>query len=158
MELQEEKIEKFSNGEITLAEVINMTPRQEAALISLGYTFYSNGRFDDATKILEGLAMINSNLPYVCVLLGSIYQKKKDYEKAIEQYTRALTLDSHDIYCFANRGEILLRLGRFQEATSDLMKAIEADNDKKHPAANRARVLLALTQDAVKALYMVAGA
>ena len=158
MELQKEKIEKFSNGEITLAEVIDMTPRQEAALISLGYTFYSNGRFEDAAKILDGLSVINNNLPYVCVLLGSIYQKKRDYEKAIEQYTRALTLDSRDIYSFVNRGEIFLRLGKFQEATSDLMKAIEADPDKKHPAANRARILLALAQDAIKALYTIAGA
>ena len=158
MELQKEKIEKFGKGEITLAEAMNITPRQEAALISLGYTFYSNGRFDDAAKILEGLIVINHKIPYVCVLLGSIYQKKEDYEKAVEQYTRALTLDSHDIYSFVNRGEILLRLGKFQEATSDLMKAIETDPDKKHPAANRARVLLALTQDAVKALHVMAAA
>lgn len=158
MELLEEKIEKFGKGEITLAEVMNITPRQEAALISLGYTFYSNGRLDDAIKILEGLTTIDNNIPYAFTLLGSIYQKKEDYEKAIEQYTRALTLDSRDIYSFVNRGEILLRLGKFQEATSDLMKALETDPDKKHPAANRARVLLALTQDAVKALYTVAEA
>jgi Tfp pilus assembly protein PilF len=158
MELQKEKIEKFVKGEITLAELMNVTPRQEAALISLSYTFYSNGRFDDAAKILEGLTVIDNNTPYVCALLGSIYQKKEDFERAIEQYTRAITLDSHDIYNFVNRGEILLRQGKFQEATSDLMKAIETDPDKKHPAANRARLLLALTQEAINALHVVAKA
>jgi tetratricopeptide (TPR) repeat protein len=157
MEVQKEKIEKYNKGEITLAEVMNITAQQETALISLSYTFYSNGRLDDASKILEGLTVIDNNIPYVCTLLGSIYQKKKDYQKAIEQYTRALTLNSRDTYSFVNRGEILLLHGKFQEATSDLMKAIETDPDKKHPAANRARVLLALTQDAVKALFTVAG-
>jgi tetratricopeptide (TPR) repeat protein len=153
MDEQQEKIEKYSKGEITLAEVMNITAQQEAALISLSYTFYSNGRLDDASKILEGLTIIDNNLAYVCTLLGSIYQKKKDYQKAIEQYSKAITLDSRDIYSFVNRGEIFLRQGRFQEATSDLIKAIETDPDKKHPAANRARVLLALTQEAIRSLY-----
>ena len=36
MELNSEKIEKFGNGEITLAEVMNVTSRQKVALLSLG--------------------------------------------------------------------------------------------------------------------------
>jgi tetratricopeptide (TPR) repeat protein len=157
MELQKEKIEKFVKGEITLAEVMNVTPRQEAALVSLGYTFYSQGRLKDAAKILEGLTLLDGGLSYVFSLLGSIHQKEEHYEGAIEQYTKALLLDPNDTYCLANRGEIFLRLGKFQEASADLLKAIETDAGKKHPAANRARLLLALAHDAVKAIYTVSG-
>jgi tetratricopeptide (TPR) repeat protein len=157
MKLKKEKIEKFVKGEITLAEVMNVTPRQEAALVSLGYTFYSQGRLKDAAKILEGVTLLDGSISYVFALLGSIHQKEEHYEAAIEQYTRALLLDPGDTYCLANRGEIFLRQGRFQEASTDLLKAMETDPDSKHPAANRARLLLALAHDAVKAVYTVSG-
>jgi tetratricopeptide (TPR) repeat protein len=155
MKLQEEKLDKFVKGEITLAEVINVTPRQQAALVSLGYTFYSQGRLKDAAKILEGFTLLDDNISYVFALLGSIYQKEEDYEAAIEQYTKALILDPHDVYCLANRGEIFLRQGKFKEASTDLLKAMDSDPHKKHPAANRARLLLALAYDAVKAVNTV---
>jgi Tfp pilus assembly protein PilF len=157
MGLQKQQIEKFVKGEITLAEVMNVTPRQEAALVSLGYTFYSQGRLKDAAKILEGLTALDGSISYVFALLGSIHQKEEDYEAAVEQYTKALLLDPNDTYCLVNRGEIFLRLGRFQEASMDLLRAMETDPDRKHPAANRARLLLALAHDAVKAVHTVSG-
>jgi tetratricopeptide (TPR) repeat protein len=152
MELKEEKIEKFGRGEITLAELMNVTPRQEAALVSLGYAYYSQGRLEDAANILKGLATMDGDFGYVYSLLGSIYQKKSDYDAAIECYTRALTIDPHDTYCLANRGEIFLRQGRFNEASTDLHNAINTDPDGKHPAANRARLLVVLTHEATKAI------
>jgi tetratricopeptide (TPR) repeat protein len=158
MKLNNEKIEKFGNGEITLAEVMNVTPRQKAALLSLGYTFYSQGRLEDAARILEGLITLDGGMSYAFALLGSIYQKKENYDAAIDRYTRTLMLAPDDTYCLANRGEILLRLGKLQEALTDLVKAMETDPDKKHPAANRARLLVGLAQDAANAISTVAGA
>ena len=158
MKLDNEKLEKFENGEITLAEVMNVTPRQKAALLSLAYTFYSNGRLEDAARILEGLTTLDGSTSYAFALLGSIYQKKQDYGAAIDRYTRMLTLEPDDTYCLANRGEILLRLGKLQEALTDLVKAMETDPDRKHPAANRARLLVGLAQDAVNAMSTVASA
>ncbi|MCI0443761.1 tetratricopeptide repeat protein [bacterium] len=158
MKLSDEKLEKFGNGEMTLAEVMNVTPRQKAALLSLGYTFYSNGRLEDAARILEGLTTLDGSMSYAFALLGSIYQKKENYDSAIDRYTRTLMLDPDDTYCLANRGEILLRLGKLQEALTDLVKAMETDPNRKHPAANRARLLVGLAQDAVNAMSAVAGA
>jgi tetratricopeptide (TPR) repeat protein len=158
MKLNNEKLEKFGNGEITLAEVMNVTPRQKAALLSLAYTFYSNGRLEDAARILEGLTTLDATMSYAFALLGSIYQKKENYDSAIDRYTRTLMLEPDDTYCLANRGEILLRLGKLQEALTDLVKAMETDPNRKHPAANRARLLVSLAQDAVNAMSTVAGA
>jgi tetratricopeptide (TPR) repeat protein len=152
MELQKETIEKLHNGEITFGEVLNVTQRQEAALMSLGYSLYSAGRLEDATKILEGMASLDNRIAYVFGLLGAIFQKKQDYATSIDRYTEALKLEPNNIYYLTNRGEILLREGKFPQAASDLIKAIESDPEEKHPAANRARLLVALTQDAAKAL------
>ena len=157
MELDSEKIEKFGNGEITLAEVMNVTSRQKVALLSLGYIFYSQGRLEDAARILEGLTTLDGSMSYAYALLGSIYQNKENYEAAIERYTTSLILNPDDTYCLANRGEILLRLGKLQEALIDLVKAMETDPHKTHPAANRARLLVGLAQDAVNAISTVAG-
>ena len=158
MKLNNEKLEKFGNGQITLAEVMNVTPRQKEALLSLAYTFYSNGRLEHAARILEGLTTLDGSMSYAFALLGSIYQKKESYDAAIDRYTRTLMLEPDDTYCLANRGEILLRLGKLQEALTDLVRAMETDPDKKHPAANRARLLVGLSQDAVNVMSAVAGA
>ena len=49
MKLNNEKIEKFGKGEITLAEVMNVTSRQKAALCP--WATYSTRR--DAWKMLQ---------------------------------------------------------------------------------------------------------
>ncbi len=55
-----------------------------------------------------------------------------------------------DIHALTNRGEIALKLGRLQEAASDFKAAMDLDPARKHPAANRARLLVLLALDAVQ--------
>jgi hypothetical protein len=43
-----------------------------------------------------------------------------------------------------------LKVGRFEKAASDSLNAIQLDPNKKHPAANRARLLVSIVQNALQ--------
>lgn len=133
----------------TVAEALGLQTRQMAALVLTGYRFYEQGQTHDAARIFEGIAVLDSSNPYVQGILGSIYQKLEEYEPAIVRYNNALNIFPGDINSLTNRGEIFLKLGRFQEAAEDFKHAICLDPERKHPSANRACLLVALVQDAL---------
>lgn len=147
-----EKVERFKKGELRLQQVCEIDARQTAALLATVYTLFRNGRYEDARDILEGLVILDEHNPYIHGLLGAVYQKRSEDDRAIEHYNTALKLFPQDIYSMTNRGEICLKLGKLDEAFSDLKQAIELDKNKKLPAGNRARILIALTQEALKAI------
>jgi Tfp pilus assembly protein PilF len=146
----EEKIERVKKGDLKFSDLLNLDSKKIAALLLLGHTYYAQGKLDEARKVFEGLALLDGKNTYVHGILGSIYQQQEHYELAIARYTMALNNFPGDINSLANRGEVFLRLGKFKEAADDLKKAIDQDPEKKHPAANRARMLIAITQEALK--------
>ncbi|MCI0417270.1 tetratricopeptide repeat protein [bacterium] len=146
----EERLEKFRNGELTMAEVFKVNAKEVAALLLTGHNLYEQGRFEDAKNIFEGLVTLDSGNPYLHGVLGSIYQIQEKYEIAVTFYDAALTLFAEDIRALTNRGEIYLKLGKFEEAAADFKRAIELDLNRKHPAANRARLLVSFTLQALE--------
>lgn len=138
------------NEDVKLVQRLGMNPRQEAALLQIGFRFYQQGRFADAKNIFEGLSLLDEKNAYVHGILGSLYQRKGKDEAAISSYTAAILLFDKDVDSRTNRGELFLKLGRFQEAADDFATAIRLDPPKKNRASNRARLLVAITQDALK--------
>ena len=145
-----ENIEKVKKGEMKFSELLNLDSKKIAALLLMGHTYYAQGQLEEAKKVFEGLAVLDGKNAYVHGILGSIYQQEEKFDLAIARYTMALSNFPQDINSLANRGEVFLRLGKFKEAADDLKKAIEFDPEKKHPSANRARMLIAITQEALK--------
>jgi Flp pilus assembly protein TadD len=125
-------------------------PQQTAALMAAGYRWYEQGRLRDAKRIFEGLSVLDTKNVYVHGILGSIHQKEQNFDSAISRYTIAIALFPSDPNLFTNRGEIYLKLGKLDEAAADLKTAIELDPSKKHPAANRARMLVRAVQDSLE--------
>lgn len=148
--LAKEKLEKFKKGEIKFGQLFGVDARQTAALLLTGHNLYTQGRLEDAKSIFEGLALLDDSNPYVHGILGSIYQKQGNLEMALARYTLALNLFSNDMNSLLNRGEVYLKIGNFLAAADDFKKAISLDPDQRNPAANRARLMVALTQDALK--------
>jgi tetratricopeptide (TPR) repeat protein len=145
-----EMLEKYKNGELKFRELFGFDAKQAAALLVVGHNLYTQGRFEDAKNIFEGLTVLDDSNPYVHGILGSIYQKQRKYDLALARYTLALNLFPDDISSLLNRGEVYLKLGKFLEAAEDFKKAIALDPAQENPAANRARLMVALTQDALK--------
>jgi Flp pilus assembly protein TadD len=119
------------------------------ALLVTGFNFFRQGRLEEAATIFEGLVVVDSHNPYIQGLLGSIYQKQELYDLALIRYNNTLTLNPADTNALSNRGEILLKLGRFQEAAQDLKRAIELDPTREDGASNRARLLVSIVRDSL---------
>lgn len=101
-------------------------------------------------NIFKGLAFIDPQNPYLRTLLGSVLQQQGREEEAMEQYTEALNLFPEDISALTNRGELYLKAGNVMGAAEDLQHAVQLDLMGKHPAANRARLLLNVMESALE--------
>ncbi|MCI0414418.1 tetratricopeptide repeat protein [bacterium] len=145
-----EKVERFKKGELRLAQVFDVDAKQIAALLLLGHRLYQQGQLKKAKNVFEGLAVLDGRNPYVHAVLGAIHQKEGNDAIAITRYNMALNLYPEDITCLTNRGEIYLKLGKFEQAASDFQKAIDLDPEKGTGAGNRARLLVAGAREALK--------
>jgi tetratricopeptide (TPR) repeat protein len=137
------------SSEFTFAGTLASKADQWTALLVTGYNFFRQGRLEEAATIFEGLVIVDSHNPYIQGVLGSIYQKQEQYDLALIRYNNALALNPADISALSNRGEILLKLGKFQEAAQDFKRAIELDPVKEDGAANRARLLVSIVRDSI---------
>jgi tetratricopeptide (TPR) repeat protein len=133
----------------TLSEALGIESKEVASLINTGFVYYEQGRMKEARILFEGISLLDSLNPYVHSILGSIYQKQQKYDESIASYTLAINIFPEDIHALTNRGEVYLNQGKIAEAAHDFEQAIQLDTDKKHPAANRARLLAILTREAL---------
>ncbi|KAK8963974.1 Heat shock protein STI [Platanthera guangdongensis] len=56
---------------------------------------------------------------------GNLAYKKKDFEKAISHYTKAVELDDEDISFLTNRAAVYLEMGKYEDCMADCDKAVE---------------------------------
>jgi len=144
-----EKMRKFVRGEITLAQLENMSREKLYDFAELGYSLFQSGKLEEATRIFEGLVTYNPYDAYFHSALGAIYQKQKLYDQAIKQYDLAIKLNPKDICSLTNRGETYLILGKIKEAAADLKVAVSLDPQQKDPWAMRSRALITAIQSAL---------
>lgn len=116
--------------------------KQTAVLITIGFRLYQQGRLNSAKKIFGGLDVLAPKNAYILGILGSIDQKQKRFDKAINRYSAALEVTPENLNLLTNRAECFLKIGKIHEAAADLKKVIELDKDQTHPAANRSRLLV----------------
>ncbi|BAF09477.1 hsp70-Hsp90 organizing protein [Oryza sativa Japonica Group] len=56
---------------------------------------------------------------------GNAAYKKKDFETAIQHYTKAMELDDEDISYLTNRAAVYIEMGKYDECIKDCDKAVE---------------------------------
>ena len=142
---------RLLRGDVSPGQAVGLDAEQTAALMKTGHTLFEHGRLDSARDIFAGLAVLDPGNAYVHGMLGAISQQAGDWNAAIAHYGRCLELSPDDPQAWVNRGEILLRAGQLDPAVADLKEAILRDPAGRNPAANRARVLVAMVQDTLKA-------
>jgi len=88
------------------------------------------GAISDYDKVIE----LNSDYPMQYNKIGMVYNnkaytyvKQKEYKKALPFVEKALELDKSDWHFWDTRGEIYLNLGQYDNAISDLDKAIKIE-------------------------------
>ncbi len=69
-----------------------------------------------------------ARVPGAYVNRGAAFHKEGQLYKAIEDFNRALFLDSFSVDAYYERGTIYLEMGQFEKAVADLNKAISLSN------------------------------
>ncbi|AGF74228.1 tetratricopeptide repeat protein [Bartonella australis AUST/NH1] len=89
---------------------------------------------DEAVNLLTLLEKKIPNDHYIFVVLADIYTQQNKFAEAVEVMNRAIAqitnFQQNDWKLFYQRGVILERLGRWQEAEADLRKALEFSPDQ----------------------------
>ena len=148
--LDAEQIQKIASGELKAAEILEVNADQMAAVLSVGHILYENGKLAEAQRIFDGLLVLDVKNPFLHAMLGSIYQKQQRFQIAYRHYTRAIDAFPQDVASLLNRGEILLRFGKFKEAAADFKAAVDLDPEQKNPYSNRARLLSRLALESLQ--------
>ncbi|KAI3943392.1 hypothetical protein MKW92_040923 [Papaver armeniacum] len=73
--------------------------------------------------------------------LGTAAYKKKDFETAVEHYTRAMELNDEDISFITNRAAVYLEMGKYEECIKDCDKAVERGRELRSDYKMIARAL-----------------
>ena len=115
---------------------------QVYTMAKMGYAQWEYGKLDRARAIFQTLIASRPQEYWFRSMLGSIFQRQKQFAQAIQQYNIAIQLKANDIPSRVNRGEILLKVGKRQEGIADLKHAVKLDPSGKHPSALRAKSLL----------------
>ncbi|XP_010264197.1 PREDICTED: hsp70-Hsp90 organizing protein 3-like [Nelumbo nucifera] len=72
---------------------------------------------------------------------GNAAYKKKDFETAIQHYTKAMELDDEDISFITNRAAVYLEMGMYEECIKDCDKAVERGRELRSDFKMVARAL-----------------
>ncbi|KAJ1416033.1 Tetratricopeptide-like helical domain superfamily [Sesbania bispinosa] len=72
---------------------------------------------------------------------GNAAYKKKDFDTAIQHYSKALELDDEDISYLTNRAAVYLEMGKYEECIKDCDKAVERGRELRSDFKMIARAL-----------------
>ena len=122
--ITEEKIaaaaKSFANG-ATLKEVRGITNDELEAVYSLGFGYYTTGKFEEAQKLFEFLVLFDHLSTKYWFALGAVQQAQKDYQKAIASYGYSSFLDLENPKPQLHAAECYLALGDKWNAASAIM-------------------------------------
>lgn len=82
--------------------------------------------------------------PEACKAVGNKYFKAKDYAKAIQEYSKALSVEPQSVTYLSNRAAALMSANRFEEALEDSKEAEELDASNVKVMHRLARIYVSL--------------
>lgn len=83
------------------------------------------GRYDEALCLLNELALVSPSEAEIWVARANVNTLKCDLDAAITDWTRVIGLCGTQPHYFFMRGVVLIQLGEFRKAVSDLTSVIE---------------------------------
>ena len=102
-------------------------PKDDAYLYGRGRAHTLLGRLDAAMEDFERVRQMDPTAFWVHTGIAQVIRARGDYAKALEEIDKGLTLRPDDPTGLTEKGEIMLRLGRSQEALKLVQDAMALD-------------------------------
>ena len=136
---------EWSKGKISLKQIVGLTEQELYAIACQGYTFFLQGKNQQALVIFEGLIAVDPRNAYAYQALGSIYWRNSEPHKAIKQFTYAIRVNPSAISTYISRAEIYVSLNQFMKARQDLMHVLQHATTPDHQVLiNKAKAILTM--------------
>ena len=113
----EEAAKKFLNGS-TIKELKGIKNEELEAVYSLAFNFYRSGKYDEAGKLFDFLALFDHLNAKFWMGVGAVRQVKKNFTGAIQAYAYASFLNLHNPKPQFHAAECFLALGDKTNALS----------------------------------------
>lgn len=146
------RVRQFIIGEITLGELEGIDKAAQYKMAETGFQLLQQGKLDDARKVFEGLLSLDPRDAYFHMVLGSIAQRRNQFEDAEKHYSRSLRINPYSPSALANRGEVRVELGRLLEGLDDLKQSVREDPGAREAATQRARALIPVVEAKIAAV------
>jgi tetratricopeptide (TPR) repeat protein len=105
---------------------VNLQPSSEEAVTTLAILYTDEGDFNRALKVLEAIPD-KERTSKVYSTLGFTYEQKKDYKKAISNYSKAVDQDSDNLDALRGLAQNLLNDGQTAAALEKYKQIVDAD-------------------------------
>jgi tetratricopeptide (TPR) repeat protein len=151
IEIPKELAERFAAGQLTIGELVRLTPEAQRQVAMVGYNYLHSGNADKALDIYQGLVAASPRNPVFHTHLGATLVALEEYDRAFDHYDEAVRLDPGNVDALAGRGELNLRRQKMKEAIQDLAECVKADDGKRAASAVRAAQMLMMLNERVKA-------
>ena len=115
----EEAAKKMLDG-ATVKELKGITNGEMEAVYSLAFNYYRTGKFDEAEKLFNFLALFDHLNPKFWMGVGAVRQVKKDFSGAVQAYGYASFLDISNPKPQLHAAECFLAMGDKRNAASSL--------------------------------------
>jgi tetratricopeptide (TPR) repeat protein len=136
--------EDWLRGRASLGAAAGWTPEEIRIVAELGYGLAEQGRNEEAITVFEGLAALAPATAYFQSALGALKLRTGDLQSALIHLNAALNSDPTDLSALANKGEVLMLLGRREDAMANLQGVLRlSEGNDSEALAVRARALLA---------------
>ena len=148
----QDELQEVIDGKTTFAQLMGLTRSEAYGIAYVAYRWFEHGQNERAKKMLDALIVANPRDAYFHALLGGIYGREGDEDKALAEYTQAIKLDPGNLTARVNRADLLLRRGTLASALDDLVAATKLDPRGKTPLGKRALALARTTSQALHAV------
>lgn len=107
--------------------ILSVNPRDVRALWRLGWLMGRVGDLDAAARLVAEAMRVDPSDPAPCAIMAKILFKQRRLEAALLHVDQAIGLGAEAAEVFRDRGDILQRMGRIEEAKAAWEEALERD-------------------------------
>ena len=148
------QIGRLEQAESLYRKLLEIDPRNAAALHLLGAISYQTRKYQIAVDLIVHAIEINPNDASYHSNLGLVLQELKELNAAVACYDKAIALKPDFAEAYSNRGNALQELKQLHAAVASYDKAIELKSHYAEAYSNRGNALQELKQfDAAVADY-----
>jgi len=127
----------YSEAQKYFEKTIDVKPDYTKAYYNLANMLVDEGKTEEAMNQFNKSISIKPT--YLALLnRGLLYQKQRDFEKALMDYDNALSIDSLGIAAYSNKGNVFADQGAFLLAIEEYTRAIDINPNYASGYFNRA--------------------